>query len=321
MGKFKWGILGPGNIAHKFADGLQAIDDAEIYAVGSRSQERADAFGEKYDIPNCYGSYEDLVRDPDVQAIYVASPHQMHKENTIQCLEAGKPVICEKPFAINAKEAQAMVDCARANGLFLMEAMWSRFGPVSRKVVQLIADKAIGDVQMLHCHFGFRCGWNPDGRLLNANYGGGGLLDVGIYCVSYARMVFGMGPADVTGFAEIGETGVDEQAVLAFKYPTGKLAAMSTGVQTSTPHEATIMGTDGMIRVPNFWHATKYTLNGEEHGVDVVGNQYNYQAMEVQKCIAAGKRESDILPLDETLEIMQTLDTLRSQWGLKYPME
>jgi len=321
MAKFKWGILGTGSIAHKFAEGLTAIPDAELLAVGSRTQEKADKFGAEFKVPRRHASYAALAADPDVEAIYVSTPHQLHREDAILCLKAGKAVLCEKPFAINAKEAQAMIAAARKHKKFLMEAMWTRFNPVSRKVLELVKSGAIGPVQMLHANFGFRAGLNPEGRLFNPQYGGGGLLDVGVYCVSYARMIFGMAPAAVAGFAEIGQTGVDEQAVWTFKYPNGKLAAMSAGVRTSTPHEVTIMGTDGMIRVPDFWHATRYVLNGKEEQVTIVGNGYNYQAVEVQSCVRAGKLESDILPLAETLEIIQTLDQLRAQWGLRYPME
>ncbi len=321
MGTFKWGILGPGNISRQFARGLQVIEDAEIYAVGSRSQENADKFGDEFEVPQRYPSYAALANDPDVAAIYIGTPHQMHRENTIMCLEAGKPVICEKPFAINAKQAKEMIDCARSNRVFLLEAMWTRFNPVSRKVCELLAAGAIGEVRMLHCDFGFRSGWNPEGRLLNPEYGGGGLLDVGIYCVSYARMVFGAEPAEIAGLAEIGETGVDEQAAWVFKYASGKLASMASGVRTNTPQIATIMGADGRITVPDFWHAKQFTLNGEEQKVEIVGNAYNYQAVEVQECVRAGKLESAILPLDETLEIVRTLDRIRAQWGLTYPME
>jgi predicted dehydrogenase len=321
MAKFKWGILGTGSIAHKFAEGLQAIPDAELLAVGSRTPEKADKFGAEFKVPRRHASYAALAADPDVEAIYVSTPHQLHREVAVLCLKAGKAVLCEKPFAINATEAKAMIAAARKHKKFLMEAMWTRFNPVSRKVLELVKSGAIGPVQMLHANFGFRAGWNPESRLLNPQYGGGGLLDVGVYCVSYARMIFGMAPAKVAGFAEIGQTGVDEQAVWTFKYPNGKLAAMSAGVRTSTPHEVTIMGTDGMIRVPDFWHATRYVLNGKEEKVEIVGNAYNYQAVEVQTCVRAGKLESDLLPLAETLEIIQTLDQLRAQWGLRYPME
>ena len=186
---------------------------------------------------------------------------------------------------------------------------------------ELLADGAIGPVQMLQCAFGFRCGWDPEGRLLNPAYAGGGLLDVGVYCVSYARMVFGQAPAEIAGLAQIGATGVDEQASWVFKYDTGQLASLSAGVQTAMPHEAVIMGTDGMIRVPSFWRATSLLLNDAEEAIDVVGNGYNYEAQAVQNCVRAGALESDVLPLDESLEIMATLDRIRGQWGLRYPME
>jgi len=326
MGKFRWGILGPGNIAKKFATGLQALDDAELVAVGSRSKERADAFADQFKAPRRYGSYEALVNDPDVDAIYVATPHPFHKENSILCLEAGKAVLCEKPFAINQREAQAVIDVARRKRVFLMEAMWTRFLPATLKVREWITSGAIGQVQMMSADFGFRANVNPQGRLFNLHLGGGGLLDVGIYPISYASMVFGAQPKKISSQAHIGETGVDEQAAMVFGYESGGMALLSCAVRTRTPQDARILGTDGMITVPPmFWNATKATLSasGKTEAIDLPhkGNGYEYEAAEVARCVRAGKIESEGLPHAETLAIMQTLDAVRAQWGLKYPME
>ena len=326
MSKFRWGILGPGNIAKKFATGLQALDDAELVAVGSRAKERADAFADQFKAPRRYGSYETLVQDPDVDAIYVATPHPFHKENSILCLEAGKAVLCEKPFAINQREAQAVIDVARRKQVFLMEAMWTRFLPVTLKVREWITSGAIGQVQMMSADFGFRANVNPQGRLFNLHLGGGGLLDVGIYPISYASMVFGAQPKKIFSQANIGETGVDEQTAMVFGYEGGGMALLSCAVRTRTPHEATIMGTNGMISVPPaFWNGTKATLSagGKTETIDLPhkGNGYEYEAAEVARCVRAGKIESDGLPHAETLAVMQTLDAVRAQWGLKYPME
>ncbi|NQU44720.1 Gfo/Idh/MocA family oxidoreductase [bacterium] len=325
MGKTRWGILAPGNIAHKLAKGLLTVSDAQLTAVASRNIDRAREFAREYGAPTSYGSYQELVADPDVDAIYVASPHSLHREHSILCLEAGKAVLCEKPFAINEKQAREMVDCARANGVPLLEAMWSRFLPVTLKVRQWIADGAIGEPRMVLADFGFRTGFNPQGRLFDPNLGGGGLLDVGVYAVSYASMVLGK-PDQVTGFAEIGETGVDEQAVMALRYPGNKLASLACGVRTQTPHQAWILGTDGKILVPDYWHATTATLiqagkPDETVNLAFQGNGYEYQVMEVGNLLREGRTESEILPLDESLSIMGTLDELRRQWGVKYPME
>ena len=190
----KWGILAPGNIAHRFAKGLSVIPDAELIAVGSGSKERADAFADEFDVPRRYGSYEDLVSDPDVDAIYVATLNTFHKECSILCLRAGKAVLCEKPFAINAEEAKEMIACAKECRQFLMEAMWTRFLPVMVKVRELLADGAIGEPRMLTADFGIRKEVDPESRIFNPKLGGGGLLDVGIYTIAMAFMVFGGAP-------------------------------------------------------------------------------------------------------------------------------
>lgn len=321
----RWGILGTGGIAHKFATGLQALADAEIAAVGSRTQDSADRFGDQYHIPVRHPSYEALANDPNVDAIYIATPHNLHCENTLMCLDAGKPVLVEKPFAINRGEAERMVAKAREKKVFLMEAMWTRYLPVIARAKQLISDGVIGDVRMITVDFGFRTGVNEEGRLFNPHFGGGGLLDVGIYPVSLAYFVLGA-PSRITGFADLGETGVDEQAAWIFGYPEGQLALMSSAIRTNTQHEARIAGTEGMIRIPDWWHAHQMTIsvNGKADEVfepTFEGNGYNYEAAEVARCLRAGELESPVMTLDESLSIMGSLDEIRTQWGLKYPME
>jgi len=324
-GTIRWGILGTGAIAKKFASGLAAVDDATLVAVGSRTQERAEEFGDEFTVPRRHGSYAELGADPEVDVIYVATPHPFHKECTLLCLEGGKAVLCEKPFAINARQAQQMTDCARQKGLFLMEAMWTRFLPAICKVRAWLAEGAIGEPRMLRADFGFRSGWNPEGRLLNPALGGGALLDVGVYTVALAFMVMGEQPDRIESVAHIGETGVDEQSAMLLGFDEGRLAALTCAVRTATPHSARIDGTEGSILIPDFWHATEATLKAgdrEEHFEHPhEGNGYNYEAAEVGRCLRAGKLEGEIMPLDETLAIMTTLDAIRAPWGLKYPGE
>ena len=320
-----WGILGPGSIANRFAKGLTSVPDAKLYAVGSRTQAKADEFADKYGAPKRYGSYEALAADPDVQAIYIATPHPQHIEAMRLCLNHGKAVLCEKPFTVNAKEAAEVIDLARAKDLFLMEGMWARFFPGMVRVRELLAAGAVGEARMLQADFGFRAGVNPEGRLFNPALAGGGLLDVGVYPISLASMIFGT-PTDMSGLAQMGETGVDEMAAVSLKYAGGQLASVVTGIRISTPSEATIFGTEGSLKLhAPFWNPVKLTLNAggkaEEIDVPFEGEGFNYEAQEVQNCLRAGKTESAVMPLDETLSIMQTLDTLRAQWGLKYPME
>ncbi len=324
--KIRWGIIGPGGIAKKFATGLTVVPDAELVAVGSRTQANADKFGDEFNIPRRYASYEQLAEDPEVDAVYVATPHPFHKENTLLCLKNGKAVLCEKPFTINLKEATEVVNFAREKGILLVEAMWTRYIPAMVKVRELIAQGAIGEVRMITSDFGFRAGFDPKSRAFDPALGGGGMLDVGIYCLSLSSMIFG-NASRVTGMAHLGETNVDEQAAVILGYDKGKLSLFSTAVRTNTPMEAFILGTEGRIKIHSlFWKPTKLTLTvygKEETDIDVPheGNGYNYEAIEVGNCLRAGKLESDVMPLDETLAIMKTMDEIRAQWGLKYPME
>ncbi len=322
---FRWGILGPGNIANKFADGLSVLSDQKLVAIGSRSLEKAEAFASKYGAERSYGSYEALVADPELDAIYIATPHTFHKEHALLAINAGKPVLCEKPFTVNAAQATEVIEAARAKGVFVLEAMWSRFFPLIAEVKRLIADSAIGEPRLVQADFGFRAGVNPEGRLFNPNLAGGGLLDVGVYTVSFASYILGT-PNQVTGLAAMGETGVDEQNGLVLGHANGALALLFSAVRTSSAHEAIITGTDGRIRIHSpFWipKAMTVTSGGKDElrEFPYEGNGYQFQAIEVAKQVRAGKLESDILPLSETLSIIQTLDTARALWGLKYPCE
>lgn len=322
----RWGIIGPGNIAKKFATGLTALPDAELVAVGSRTQAGADAFGELFGVPHRHASYDALAHDPQVDAVYIATPHSLHRENSLLCLEAGKAVLCEKPFTINAAEAETVVSLARQKGLFLMEAMWTRYLPLMVKVRELLAEGVIGDVRMLSADFGFGSRFNPQSRLYDPNLGGGALLDVGVYPVSLASMVFGS-PAHITSMAHLGPSNVDEQAAIILGYTGGQLAVLSTSIQATTPQEAVLMGTEGRIKIHYpWWVPTRLTLSRRGQPDEVIeipfsGNGYNYEAAEVAQGLRAGKLESEIMPLDETLSIMGTMDEARAQWGLKYPME
>ncbi|HUT60819.1 MAG TPA: Gfo/Idh/MocA family oxidoreductase [Phycisphaerae bacterium] len=324
--KVRWGILGTGAIASKMAQALHQVEGAEPAAVGSRSQASADAFGDKFGVPRRHASYEALAADPDVDVVYIATPHPMHMDNSMLCLGAGKAVLCEKPFTVNAGQAREVIELARSKGLFLMEAMWSRFVPSVVKLRQLLAGGAIGEVRMVQADFGFRARLDPTGRLFDPALAGGGLLDVGVYCISLASMILGP-PVRVTGLAHIGETGVDEQAGAVLLGQGGKIAVLSCGVRTNTPHEAVVMGTDGMIRLHSrWWSGAKLTLcpagePAEEIDPPIAENGFVYEVQEVHRCLTAGRTESDVMPLDETVGVLATMDALRAQWGLRYPME
>ena len=325
--KIRWGILGTGAIAKKFAEGLKLAPDAELLAVGSRTAKTAEKFADAFQISHRHAGYDKLANDSDVDAIYVATPHPFHMENTLMCLRAGKAVLCEKPFAINASQATRMVNAARDKGLFLMEAMWTRFLPVIAKVRQLLDQEVIGQVRLLQADFGFKGKWNRKSRLFNPELAGGALLDVGVYTVSLASMVFKKPPKEISAMAHIGKTGVDEQSAMLFGYDDGQLAVLHCAVRTETPQQALIIGTKGSIRIyPQFWRAIAATISVEGKKDRVLeipldGYGLDHQAREVMRCLSTGKLESDVMPLDESVQIMKTMDEIRAQLQLKYPME
>ena len=330
---FRWGILSTAGIANKFAEAIAHIPDAVVTAVASRTQEKADAFADKHGIEARHASYEALAADPNVDAIYIATPHIFHMENTLLCLNGGKHVLCEKPFALNAGEAQRMVDVAREKGLFLMEAMWTRFLPVTAKVRELVAAGRIGKPQMYSGDLGFLPAYDPQSRLYNRELAGGALLDLGIYPVSYAAMIFGTQPDDIHTIGLLGDTGVDEHFSVLMSYEGGQQQAMVAGsfrVQSSL--EAWIYGSDANIHLhaPFFCAEQLDVLEAGFQSMEVVEtyefplgdyNGFEYEALEVMECVRAGKLESDILPLDETVAIMRLLDNIRKPWGLVYPGE
>ena len=326
MSRTRWGIIGAGSIAGRFADALAALPNAETFAVGSRSRESADRFAEANGFSRAYGSYEDLAADPDIDVVYVATPHPFHAENIELCLNAGKAVLCEKPFTVNASEAGRVVELARERGLFLMEGMWTRFFPLMATLRKVLAEGRIGELRMLDVDFGFRAPFDPASRLFDPKLGGGAMLDVGVYCVSFASMVLGP-PVGGTGLSHLGETGVDEQFVAALDHGDGRLSSITAGTRTATPHEATVFGTEGYVRIHSpWWQPGAMTISkpGEKDEVireQTEDNGFVYEAAEVVRCLNAGEKESTIMPLDETVSVLETMDSIREAWGLRYPGE
>jgi predicted dehydrogenase len=322
--KIRWGIIGTGDIAKKFATGLSVLSDSELVAVASRARKTADVFGELFHVENRHENYQSLAHDPDVDVVYVSTPHSLHKENTLMCLRAGKPVLCEKPFAINAKEATEMVRLARERKLFLMEAMWTRFFPLMARVSEIIGANTIGEVRMLMADFGYR---SEDQNLwvFDPNFGGGGLLDVGIYPLSFSHQLFGV-PKQITTLSHL-HAGVDEQSAVILGYEGGRIAVLASAIRTETPQVAYLLGTKGRIYIhPPWWKPKALTLSVNGRADELIqipyqGNGYNYEAAEVARCLREGRTESDTMPLDETLAVMKTMDSIRNQWNLKYPME
>jgi len=323
---FKWGVMGCGNIAGQFATSLQTVSGAILYAVASRSAEKAFNFGEKHKALKTYDSYEMLVKDPEVDAIYIATPHNLHLENAMMCLNYKKAILCEKPLTVNANEAKRLIEEAKKQETFLMEAFWTRFLPSTLKLNQLIEEGIIGNCKLVQADFGYNMPFDPSHRSYNPELAGGALLDVGIYPINFAQMIFQQDPQEIRSVIIPSSTGVDEQSAYIFKYPSGSLAVMNAAVNVETQHNAWIYGSEGYIHMPDFFHATKIHVQRKDGVTDTISvpfesTGYGYEAIEVMNCINSGKTESRIMTLSESLKIMQLMDTIRDQWELKYPGE
>lgn len=322
--KIKWGIISTGNISAKFAEALKILPEAELVAVASRDQETANTFAKKHNIPKAYASYQELADDPDIDVVYIGTPHTFHLENSVMLMRKGKSVLCEKALTINADEAREMVRVAREEDVFLMEAMIPRQVPLLKKVVQWIKEDRIGEVRMVKASRCARGVFPPGARQLNPELGGGSLLDVGVYVISFAMQIFGKPPIEAVGLGHIGELGSDEQGVAILKYDKGEIADLSFALRTNAVDEAYILGTDGYIKVHELFAVpTKASLFINNKEVDVIeepiiGNALNYEAEEVMRCMREGLKESPYMPLDESINIMEIMDKIREPWGLTY---
>jgi predicted dehydrogenase len=322
----RWGILGTGWIASEFAGDLRLLDDAELVAVGSRSQENADAFGARFDVPRCYPTYAELVADPDVDAVYVASPHPMHVGDSLLAIEAGQAVLCEKPFTVNAAQAREVVAAAAARGTFLMEAMWTRFLPHMVRIRSLLADGTLGQVRAVYADHGQKFESDPSSRGYAPELGGGALLDLGVYPISLASMVLG-DPSGVVAISEPTSTGVDMQTSMLLRHLDGSQGVLTCTMEAASPVAAVIVGTEARIEIDTTWYAPTtfrvITTAGEvtEYAEPCAGRGMQHEAAEVGRCLRAGLLESPDLPLAETVAIMATMDEVRAQIGLRYPGE
>jgi predicted dehydrogenase len=313
----RWGIAATGGIAAGFAQALRETEGAELVAVCSRSQERADAFAREHGIARAHGSYEALAEDADVEVVYVATPHSRHCADAIRYLEAGKHVLCEKPLAVSQREAARMVATARAHDRFLMEALWSRFLPAYRALDRVLAEGRIGEVRLLEADFGFPARFDPAHRLFAPELAGGAMLDLGVYPVQLAHLVLGR-PDEVGAVGHRGTTGVDEQAAAVLHHAGGALSVVKAAIATSMGCTATITGTEGSILLPAFMHCPEWitvrTAEGEERiETPIEGQGLRYQVPEVHRCIAEGLLESPVMPHSESCEIAGTLDAILEQ--------
>jgi predicted dehydrogenase len=321
----RWGILGTGGIAETFVTDLRATG-IEVVAVGSRSQESADAFGSRFDIAARHPTYEALVADPEVDAVYVATPHPMHAENALLAIAAGKHVLVEKPFTLNAVEATEVAEAARRAGVVVLEAMWTRFLPSMVRIREIIAAGTLGEVRTLLADHDQLLPSDPQHRINNPELGGGALLDLGVYPVSFAVDLFGA-PSSVTARGDKTKTGVDRQVALILEHDGGALSVLHTALDTRGANTATIVGTEGRIEIDSVWYnQTSFTVYSGESGEvlerydeKVVSRGMQFQAWELERVVRDGGRESPLLPLDESIAIMAVLDEARRQVGVVYP--
>jgi predicted dehydrogenase len=319
----RWGILGTGGIARAFALGLVDAPDAVLAAVGSRTQEGADAFARQHGAQAAYGSYEALVAAPDVDIVYIGTPHPLHAGNALLALGAGKAVLCEKPFAMNRREAAAVVALAQERRLFLMEAMWTRFLPALAEVRRIMAAGEIGQIAHVQADFGFAATTDPEHRVNNRELGGGALLDLGIYPLSIACAL--LGPVEsVAAHAIMSATGVDATTAFTLKHAGGTLSVGSCSLRARSSCELLVSGSEGSIRMHRMFHLADH-ITVEVHGqatrtiaTPYLGNGYTHEAIAAGECLRAGLMEHPLMTHAETLGLMELLDEIRRQIGLRY---
>ena len=325
----RWGILATGGIAAAFTADLVDLPDAEVVAVASRTEASAKAFAERFGIERAYGDWAALAEDADIDVVYVATPHSAHRAAAGLCLEAGRNVLCEKAFTLNAREAEELVALARGRGNFLMEAMWMYCNPLVRRLKALVDDGAIGEVRSVQADFGLAGPFPPTHRLRDPAQGGGSLLDLGVYPVSFAQLLLGE-PSDVVARATLSDEGVDLQTGALLSFGSGALASVHCSIVGGTATSASVTGSAGRIDVPHgFFFPDRFVLHRDGRDpqeftadpADGPRNSLRHEAREVMRALRAGERESPLVPLDGTLAVMRTLDAIRDRIGVRYPGE
>lgn len=318
-----WGIIGLGNIAHKFAKDLLTIEGAKLYAVASRNQDKADAFAKTYDATKAYDSYDALVKDPNIDAVYIATPHALHKENTLLCLEHNIAVLCEKPFAMNTAEVQEMITKAKENNVLLMEALWTYFLPHYQYVLNELKNETFGKVLKLEADFGFQRAFDDSSRLFNKSLGGGSLLDIGIYPIFAALSTLGI-PENIEAEATYFENRTDSSCTMLFEYKNNTKAILKSTLLEDTPTEAIFYCETGIIKINSQFHApatvTLIPNEGEKKTIDfnykTIG--YNYEAIHFTKLLQDDKTESDVMSFEFSKQLIETLDAVRNLINLTY---
>ena len=323
---FRWGIIGPGRIAHAFAQAIDVVDDAVVHAVASRDRARGQEFADTYQIATVYDSYAELVADAAIDAVYIATPHRFHAEQALLCLNASKPVLCEKPLTVNARETAALIEAARANNVFLMEALWTRFLPIYADIRRWLDAGSIGAITLLTSTFGFAMPRNLDDRLWNHELAGGALLDLGVYNLAISQWVQRAEPTSFAVQATLGATNVDEQTAVNLHYADGSISQWTCTMLSQVVNDFHIYGSDGHIRIhPSFNGGTQATLVTKDHQVTATqpwrASGFEYQIEEAMRCIRAGLIESPTMSHADSLATMTLMDRIRAEIGLQYSFE
>lgn len=320
-----WGIIGLGNIAHSFAKDLALVKGGRLVGVASRSLEKAKEFGNLYNADYQFGSYQELFQCEEVDVVYIATPHTSHKELSVMAMNMGKNVLCEKPFGINSDEVQQMITAAEKNGVFLMEAMWSRFNPSIKKVKQLISEGAIGAVGYLHADFAFYAlDRSEQGRLLNQDLAGGSLLDIGIYPIFLSYLILGI-PERIEAVSNFYKTGVEMQTSMIFNYPTAQ-AILYSGLNSKSEMSAQIAGSGGSMFLDSRWHESQgYSLEKDDElqhfDLPTTGKGYSHEIEEVHQCLNLDQKQSKLWSLDDSRNLMAIMDEIRKKCGISFPSE
>ena len=323
---FKWGVFSPGRIAHQFADAIAGITEAEIIAVASSSADRAAKFSQQFGIQNSYPSYEELLQQSEVDAIYIASVHSLHAEQIRICLEAGIPVLCEKPITVNSEQLRDLITLASENNVFLMEALWTRFLPITAEVKHWLSNGTIGDLKNIESSFGFVANADAKNRLRNPALAGGTLLDIGIYPIAMSQYFADAAVAEIDVSAKLGDTGVDEQLSAKLSYSNGVISEFQCSINHRYENTMTLYGEHGYIIITApFWGTTaaKLSVDDEVHSVNKAHlvNGFEFQIMEVMTAVRNNQIESSMMPLADSLVNLALMDRIRGEIGVRYPFE
>jgi len=319
-----WAILGPGRIAEKFASAFTQVPEAKLYAVASRDALRSKVFAEKFNIPKVYANYEEMLADPVIDIVYIATPHTFHHEQTLLCLKNKKAVVCEKPLTLSAKQTMELVTASRATNIFLMEGMWTRFFPATLKALELVQQDAIGKINFIRADFGFSAPHDPHHRVLNLKLGGGAQLDVGVYPMFLALLIGGK-PKTIQAISKLAITGADETTAAQLYFENGAIAHILSSIVVDTPKQAEIFGSKGSIIIQTPWHKSQEIRLRKNSGKEEIfkfpfeGVGFHYELHHATECLQRGLKESELMPLSLSIQMAEVADEILQQAGVIYP--